>query len=94
LRPPVRAGGIIGSMIAHSSSADITRITSTSRLVRLALFVRPHGSLPAFPESAAIDRITGDSYDSRTFETGSKTKTGFFTHVGTRPRIVVSPSVL
>jgi len=27
---------------------------------------------PAFHESAAIDRITGDSYDSRTFETGSK----------------------
>src|SRR5262249_58596771 len=27
---------------------------------------------PAFPESAAIDRITGDSYGSRTFETGSE----------------------
>jgi len=28
--------------------ADITRITSTSRPVRLAMFVRPHGS-PRFP---------------------------------------------
>src|SRR5262249_58226485 len=27
---------------------------------------------PAFPESAAIDRITEDSFRSRTFETGSK----------------------
>jgi hypothetical protein len=50
--------------------AHITRVTSTSRLVLLALFVAPHGS-PAFLESAAIHRITGDSYDSRTFETGS-----------------------
>jgi hypothetical protein len=50
--------------------AHITRVTTTPRLVFLALFVAPHGS-PAFPESAAIDRITGDSYDSRTFETGS-----------------------
>ena len=50
--------------------AHITRVTSTSRLVFLALFVAPHGS-PAFLESAAIHRITGDSYDSRTFETGS-----------------------
>ena len=44
----------------------ITRITSLLRLVLFALFVRPHGS-PRFPESAAKDRITGDSYDSRTF---------------------------
>src|SRR5262245_15277815 len=51
----------------------ITRITSHSRLVHLALFVRPHGSPPAFAESAAIDRITGDSYGSRTFEIGSET---------------------
>jgi hypothetical protein len=50
--------------------AHITRVTSTPRLVFLALFVAPHGS-PAFLESAAIHRITGDSYDSRTFETGS-----------------------
>jgi hypothetical protein len=39
--------------------------------VCFALFVGPHGS-PRLTESAAIDRITGDSYDSRTFETGSK----------------------
>ena len=38
----------------------ITRITSLLRLVLFALFVRPHGS-PRFPESAAKDRITGDS---------------------------------
>lgn len=50
--------------------AHITRVTSTPRFVFLALFVAPHGS-PAFLESAAIHRITGDSYDSRTFETGS-----------------------
>src|SRR5262245_16239925 len=53
---------------------DITRITSNSRLVHLALFVRPHGSPLLFAESAAIDRITGDSYGSRTFDTGSKEK--------------------
>jgi hypothetical protein len=36
--------------------------------MRLAMIVGPHGSPP---DSAAIDRITGDSYDSRTFDTGS-----------------------
>jgi hypothetical protein len=51
---------------------DVARVTPASRRVRFALFVRPHGSPLLFPESAAIDRITGDSYRSRTFQTGSK----------------------
>jgi hypothetical protein len=48
--------------------ADVARIATPARLVRLAMIFRPHGSPP---DSAAIDRITGDSWDSRTSETGS-----------------------
>src|SRR5262249_14581832 len=49
--------------------AHVTRIAAPARRVRLAMGVGPHGSSP---DSAAIDRITPDSYDSRTFETGSQ----------------------
>ena len=41
LRPPVRASGIIGSIIAHSSSLTSRPLP---RFVFLALFVAPHGS--------------------------------------------------
>jgi hypothetical protein len=36
-----------------------------------ARFLGPHGS-PQFSDSAATDRITTDSTDSRTFQTGSE----------------------
>jgi hypothetical protein len=38
-----------------------------------ARFLGPHGS-PQFSDSAATDRITTDSTDSRTFQTGSETR--------------------
>src|SRR5262249_26986499 len=53
--------------------AHVTRIAAPARRVRLAMGVGPHGSSP---DSAAIDRITPDSYDSRTFETSSKKADG------------------
>jgi len=46
----------------------IAWIATAVRFVRLAMIVGPHGSPP---DSAAIDRIIDDSYDSRTFDTGS-----------------------
>src|SRR5262245_44105437 len=55
--------------------AHVTRIAAPARRVRLAMGVGPHGSSP---DSAAIDRITPDSYDSRTFETGSKERSFTF----------------
>jgi hypothetical protein len=71
---------VIVSTLAFGASVGFVGV-GLSTLLSL-LFFDPVGSAscvvrpstwqpPAFAESADIDRITGDSYGSRTFETGS-----------------------